>query len=441
MMKKLHILARASLLILFLAVHSFADDRFIVRVPPSLVDYLTKTFGVKFEKELNKADGVYLVSLPKNSFTNALVQWLKNSPLIQGIEPNHTLVLPELTAGFDRSNRKIPVLKGGAPKLSIPGNPWIAYVNQPANGIIRIAEAHKKYGQGSGAVTVALIDTGIDASHPALLGAVDVWRGRNFISNNGDVGVSQETTPFVDQETTPFVDGSGAIVLNQETTPFVDQETTPFVDGSRKVPKAWYHATAVASIIRLVAPNVRIMPLKAFNSDGSGTMADVIEAIYWAVDHGADVINMSFSAESTSDELDKAIRYANSRNVICVASAGNGGSKAATYPAALSKVIAVGATTNDDYRAAFSNYGSTLDIGAPGVQIIAAYPRGRWAVVTGTSFSDPYVTGTVALIRSLQRRESADESDEALSEAAATVINGGLGAGRLDVFQTLRKLD
>lgn len=440
-MKKLHILARAILLILTFALHSFADDRYIVRVPPSLVDYITKTFGVKFEKELNKAEGVYLVSVPKNALTSTVLQWLKNNPLLQGMEPNHNVVLPELNANFDRSNRKIPVLKGGAPTLSLPGNPWIAYLNQPANGILRIADAHKKYGQGSGAVTVAIIDTGIDATHPALLGAVDTWRGRNFISNNGDVGVSQETTPFVDQETTPFVDGSGAIVLNQETTPFVDQETTPFVDGSRKVPKAWYHATAVASIIRLVAPNVRIMPLRAFNADGSGTMADVIEAIYYAVDHGADVINMSFSADSTSDELDRAIRYANSRNVICVASSGNNGSSAATYPAALSKVIAVGATTNDDMRATFSNYGSTLDLGAPGVQIIAAYPRGKWAVVTGTSFSDPYVTGTVALIRSLQRRESADESDEALSDGAAKVKNGGLGAGRLDVFQTLKKLD
>jgi subtilisin family serine protease len=440
-MKKLHILARASLLILTFALHSFADDRYIVRVPPSLVDYLSKTLGVKVEKELNKVEGVYLISLPKNALSSTVFQWLKNSPLLQGMEPNHDVVLPELNANFDRSNRKIPVLKGGAPMLSLPGNPWVAYLNQPANSIIRIADAHKKYGQGSGAVTVAVIDTGIDASHPALLGAVDVWRGRNFISNNGDVGVSQETTPFVDQETTPFVDGSGAIVLNQETTPFVDQETTPFVDGSRKVPKAWYHATAVASIIRLVAPNARIMPLRAFNADGSGTIADVIEAIYWAVDHGADVINMSFSAESTSDELEKAIRYANSRNVICVASTGNSGSSAATYPAALSKVISVGATTNDDLRAAFSNYGSTVDIGAPGVQIIAAYPRRKWAVVTGTSFSDPYVAGTVALIRSLQRRESADESDEALSEGAAKVKNGGLGAGRLDVFQTLKKLD
>ena len=437
-MKKLHLLARASLLFVAFAMHSLADDRFIVRVPPSLVTYISTTFGVTFEKELSQVDGVYLVSLPKNALTGTIIQWLKNSPLIQGIEQNANVVLPELASEFDRSNRKIPVLKGGAPTLSLPGNPWVAYLNQPANGILRIAEAHRRFGQGIGAVTVAVIDTGIDASHPALHGAVDLSRGHNFIADNGDVGINQETTPFVDQETTPFVDGSGAIVLNQETTPFVDQETTPFVDGSRNVPRAWYHATAVASLIRVVAPNVRIMPLRAFNADGSGSMADVIAAIYWAVDHGADVINMSFSADSTSDELDRAIRYANSHNVICVASAGNGGSWVATYPAALSKVIAVGATNNDDTRAAFSNWGSTLDIGAPGVQIIAAYPRGRWAVVTGTSFSSPYVAGTVALLRSLQRRDTADDADDKLSEGAARVQNGGLGAGRLDILNTLR---
>jgi subtilisin family serine protease len=435
-MKKLKILARASLLIFTFALHSFADDRYIVRVHPSIVTWVSQTFGVKIEKELMKADGVYLVSLPKNSLTTAIVQSLKENPLIQSVEPDRSLVLPELASNFDRSNRKIPVLNGGAPKLTIPGSPWVAYVNQPANGIVRIADAHKKFGQGSGAVTVAVIDTGIDATHPALLGAVDLTRAHNFITEGSDVGINQETTPFVDQETTPFVDGSGAIVLNQETTPFVDQETTPFVDGSKRVPKAWYHATAVSSIIRLVAPNVRIMPLRAFNGDGSGTMADVIAAIYWAVDKGADVINMSFSSDGSSAELERAIQYATDHNVICVASMGNGSSNVTTYPAALSKVIAVAATNNDDTRAAFSNYGSTTDLAAPGVQIIAAYPRGKWAVVTGTSFSTPYVAGTAGLIRSIQRGESPTATDDDLSAGAADVKSSGLGAGRLDVYES-----
>jgi subtilisin family serine protease len=266
---------------------------------------------------------------------------------------------------------------------------------------------------------------------------VDLVNARNFITNTGYVGVDQETTPFVDQETTPFVDGSGAIVLNQETTPFVDQETTPFVDGSRKVPKAWYHATAVASLIRLVAPNARIMPLRAFNGDGSAKLSDVIEAIYWAVDRGADVINMSFSVDQSSKELQEAIKYANERNVICVASAGNGSTSAPMYPAALSKVIAVGATTNSDTRATFSNYGWTVDLGAPGVQVIAAYPRGKWAVVTGSSFSTPYVAGAVAQLRSLIRRETADQADQDLTNGAKA-LKLGFEAGRLDVFETLK---
>lgn len=437
-MKKLKILARASLLIFTFAFASFAaDDSYIVRVHPSIVDYVSRAFGVKFEKQLNAAEGVYVVTLPKNSLTTFILSNLKSNPLIQSVEPNQQVVLPELDSAFDRSSRKIPVLKNGSPILNIPGNPWVAYVNQPANSIIRLPEAHKKFGHGNGSVTVAVIDTGIDAKHPALLGAVDLVNARNFITESGYVGIDQETTPFVDQETTPFVDGSGAIVLNQETTPFVDQETTPFVDGSRKVPKAWYHSTAVSSIIRLVSPNARIMPLRAFNGDGSATMADVIQAIYWAVDRGADVINMSFSVDESSRELQAAIKYATDRNVICVASAGNGSTSAAMYPAALAKVISVGATTNNDTRATFSNYGSTLDLGAPGVQIIAAYPRGKWAVVTGSSFSTPYVAGAAAQLRAMIRREGPDDADEHMSDGAKVVQGLGLGAGRLDVYKTL----
>ena len=266
---------------------------------------------------------------PSTPIVNSLLQ----NPLIQGLEKNVTVVLPEFANG--KPKRSIPDLKGGAPNLFLPGAPWTPYLNQPANGIIRLADAQRAFGQGSGAISVAVIDTGVDHTHPVLLPAVNFWQGWDFTTNkpggSGNSDLNQETTPFVDQETTPFVDGTGSIIVNQETTPFVDQETTPFVDT--KLPPAFGHGTMVAGIVHLVAPNARIIPIKAFSSDGSGSIADVIAAIYYATDQGASVINMSFSSPETSSELQRAISYAHSRGVVCVASVGNSGSGMNVYPA------------------------------------------------------------------------------------------------------------
>ena len=135
--------------------------------------------------------------------------------------------------------------------------------------------------------------------------------------------LDQETTPILDQETTPILDGGTAVILQQETTPILDQETTPILDG-KKYP-AYGHGTMVAGLIHLVAPDAKIMPLRAFGADGSATISQIVQAIYFAVDHGANVINMSFSVKQDSPSLKAALDYAASKGVICVASAGNDG--------------------------------------------------------------------------------------------------------------------
>ena len=187
----------------------------------------------------------------------------------------------------------------------------------------------------------------------------------------GNYVVNQETSPFVDQETSPFVD--------QETSPFVDQ-----------IPPGFGHGTMVAGIVHLVAPNVRIVPIRAFDDNGGGTMADVIQAINWAVASAVDVINMSFSAPHRSRELDAAIQAAIDANVICVASVANSGSASPVYPAALKGVIGVGATNSDDTAASFSDYGASVELGAPGVAIYSPYPNNAYASASGTSFATPF---------------------------------------------------
>ena len=106
-----------------------------------------------------------------------------------------------------------------------------------------------------------------------------------------------------------------------------------------QLPAAFGHGTMVAGIVHLVAPTARIMPLKAFTADGTSRTFDIVRAIYYAVDHGARVINMSFSAAMPSPEIARAINYATDRGVICVASAGNLGREVVVYPGGFRNVL------------------------------------------------------------------------------------------------------
>ena len=189
----------------------------------------------------------------------------------------------------------------------------------------------------------------------------------------------------------------------------------------------------VAGIVHLVAPEAMIMPFKVFHADGTGYTSDIVRAIYRATNAGARVINMSFSMPDSSKAVALAVNYATYAGVICVASAGNQDLKTLVYPAAFKNVMGVASTTNDDTRSTFSNYGQQLVwVAAPGEGIITTYPFGAYAATWGTSFSAPFVSGTVALL--LQVRWNMGYSDAAEAIAHAKPINSDLGYGRLDIF-------
>src|SRR3989442_4204888 len=153
------------------------------------------------------------------------------------------------------------------------------------------------------------------------------------------------------------------------------------------VPRTFGHGPMVAGIIHLVAPAAQIMPLKAFEADGTAHLFDILGAIYYAVDHGAKVINMSFSTEQRSAELKRAINYAASHGVVCVSSAGNNGARLLVYPAAFDNVLGVASTSNLDARSTFSNFGDqVVTLAATGERIITTYPGGHYAAAWGTSF-------------------------------------------------------
>ena len=211
---------------------------------------------------------------------------------------------------------------------------------------------------GSSSQIVAIIDSGVRASHPDLVGKVLV--GYDFVANDNDAN-----------------DENG-------------------------------HGTAVAGTVSPgsnnqigvcgVAWSNPILPVRVLDANGSGTYSAMANGIIYAADSGAKVINLSLGGTSSSRTLQDAINYAWNKQCVIVAAAGNNGSNIAFYPAACSNVVAVSATDATDTRPTWSNFGSYVDVSAPGVDILSVYGSDQYAAWNGTSFSSPVTSGVVALM-------------------------------------------
>jgi subtilisin family serine protease len=326
---------------------------------------------------------------------------------------------------------------------------WRAYVQQAASAVLRVDEAAKS-SRGAGAV-IAVIDSGVDPGHPLLQGSL--LPGYDFIHDQADPSewkdvLDQRTRAILGQRTRAILGASSVLPLNASTVAVLDSTQVSQLDPSA-VPPAFGHGTMVAGVIHRVAPDAKILPLKAFDGSGSGQVSDVIRAIYYAVDQGVTAINMSFSVEEFSPELMRAVNYAADHGIVCVSSAGNDGRQVMVYPAALGNVVGVASTTMDDHLSVFSNYGSDLvTIAAPGEDVVTTYPGGGWALVSGTSFSAPWISGVAALFAGKNNRQKEPDAtdfylaSEALSHAVpvAGVADGTAGFGRADFAAAVKGL-
>jgi hypothetical protein len=305
------------------------------------------------------------------------------------------------------------------------------YVFQPATQIIRITDAQINFDvKGSG--IVAVIDTGVDPDHPSLRGIL--LPGYDFTRN---VEGSASEKADVTQSTAAVVDGTNPFFVNENIAALLDG-LIPSLFGDQ-THSAFGHGTMVAGVVHLVAPRALILPLKAFKPDGTGYASDIVRALYYATRRGARVANMSFSMPLPSTELKRAIERANSSGTICVAAAGNDGVSSPRYPAAYPNVISVASTTNVDSRSSFSNYGSNwIWLAAPGEGIVTTYPYGTFAAGWGTSFSAPFVSGTVALL--LETMPGLNLQNASSGVAQARPLTPELGHGRLDIYRAVQSL-
>jgi subtilisin family serine protease len=362
---------------------------------------------------------IYLVNVPEVPLIQPILGLLGNTLGLLGLE------WLEVNNGISEpSHSQLGI-------LDTSGNTspdW--YRNQPAMTLIRADQA-RPYSTGRG-IVIADINSQVDYSHPALIG--HLTSGRDFVTNRppGSAAVNSSTASFLDQ--------SQAGVLDQASTAFIHQSYAGFLDDPDTQNPAYSHGTLTAGVIAAIAPDSMIMPLRAFDDNGSADTFILSKAIRHAVDNGAQIINMSFGTLEKSKAMQEMVDYAKSRGVLLVASAGNNNTSAVQYPAAFSGVMGTAATQLSDVKASFSNYGSYIFVDAPGVNIISAYPGGRYAVVSGTSFSAPAVAATAALVRSVRTYGVTNS----ISGAAIDIdwknpmYRDKLGYGRIDVLRSVR---
>ncbi|MEW5959707.1 MAG: S8 family serine peptidase, partial [Chloroflexota bacterium] len=195
-----------------------------------------------------------------------------------------------------------------------------------------------------------------------------------------------------------------------------------------------------------VSWQAKIMPVKVLDKWGHGDTYNLSQAIRYAADNGAQIINMSLGGGCGSGwpDVEDAVNYALSKGVLLVAASGNNGISSISCPAALNGVMAVGATTSDDQRAGYSNYGSGLDVVAPGSSIYSTYLGGGYTTMTGTSMATPHVAGLAALLWSFVPSYTDSQVRDALQNTVDDLGTAGwdqyFGYGRINARRALESV-
>jgi subtilisin family serine protease len=366
---------------------------------------------------------LFVVTFPPilNPVTSILKLSLQLGIVDVEIDQTVTSTDPNAGAGPSYLTDKTPTSYYGA-------TVWHGYLVQPGNQLVQTSRTQSAFGVTGSGVTVAVIDTGVDPNHPVLQGVL--VKGYDFTRNvaggSEDADVSATNDPS-DAQTAD---------VNQRTVAVLDQRTVAVLDGGNY--SAFGHGTMTAGIVHLVAPQAKIMPLKAFQASGAGYESDILRAIYYAVTNGANVMSMSWDFPTYSGELATAVKYAQSKGLIAIASAGNDGKYEFVYPGALPGVINIASTSDQDVQSTFTNYGAPpVFMAAPGEGIMTLYPWGTYAAGWGTSFSTPFAAGTAALM--LGKNGGCTPSKVASGLSHADVIfNPQLGWGRLDTYSAVQ---
>src|SRR6266852_8623311 len=432
-MKRITLIVAMLVLTLGAAKPAAAQGRYIVRTTGGLSSVLNlcNLLQCQVQGGLDGPVGqTFLVTSTNNlldSLVNGAITLVESLLGIVSVEADRLLPIPQVALPSIPSG-----LYDSAPVNYYGAIAWHGYVVQPATQVIRLVDAQNGFRIG-GTGIVAVIDTGVDTKHPVLYPVL--LPGYDFTRNQPDASEWLDVSCLQSGYLVPNTQNQQPGYVQQSTAAVLDQSTAAVLDGGPY--SAFGHGTMTTGLVHLVAPNAKILPLKAFSSNGTGNLSNIVAALYYAVQNKANVVNMSFDLSYSSPALSQAISTANKAGVVLVAAAGNENTSARVYPAAISgSVVGIASTTDWDARSSFSNYGTAdVWIAGPGENVISTYPGGAYGSESGTSFSAPLVTGTVALMLSVKQPLNQSSAANAMSHAIQ--LTPDLNHGRLDVYNAI----
>ena len=382
----------------------------VVKVGPGTsIDALTADLRLEVDSPVLASRGIYLVhstdaryaDFGRDPARRAKELAHRADALAHKIQTRKDVVYAEPNLATQLSDTRFHSWPYGLPDAV--GVDAAAWLGQHAATTLRLDAAHA-VSRGAGTI-VAVLDTGVERTHPAVAG--HVLPGWNYVDDNAD---TDDVAAGLDAD----VDGVADSAVG--------------------------HGTFVSGLVALVAPDARILPQRVLNSDGTGSIFAVAEAIRDAVTGGADIINLSLGTAQASESnlLRDAIKAAAESGVLVVAAAGNDGSRDRQYPACEDKVIGVGALARDNTTlTAFSSRGAFIDVAAPGEAIVGPIPGGGYARWAGTSAAAPIAAGQAALLRSQTPRLRPDKVTEAIRKTAQTLTTRDAHFGAIDIVASL----
>ncbi|MCP5062984.1 MAG: S8 family serine peptidase, partial [Ignavibacteriae bacterium] len=383
-----------------------------------------KSFLEDFGPLNSDLDRFVSITIPKDIDPNSFIQNLANNSNIESVSKSVTYKICN------------------APTDSLYLEQWgLQSINAP--------EAWDLIPQNPKEIILAVIDTGIDYEHPDLKNVIYI--------NSGEIGTDEfgqdKSTNEIDDDGNGFVDDfRGWDFVNKLNIfpaelqdDFTDWDNNPFDENG--------HGTQISGIIGAehnnigiagVNPNIKLLNIRGFDKNGSGEEDDIASAILYAVKMGAKVINMSFGDEIYSEVLKDVIQYAYSKGVVLVGSSGNSASDLPHYPSGFNEVISVGSIQENDALSSFSNFGSTIDLVAPGSLIMTTSLDNTYKEVNGTSASTPFVSGTAAILLSIKDDISNEEVKQVLKSTSIDLGDEGwdikYGAGKLNLLKAIELL-
>ncbi|GIW22315.1 MAG: thermitase [Candidatus Sericytochromatia bacterium] len=373
-------------------------------------DYKVKINSSNYVKNINKL-GIDVIKVPDNKNIYEYIKELSNDPSVEYAEPNYIRKIMLYEGDLNKNdNDKYS-------KISSNLNIFKSIFNDPDIDLqygLNVVKANLAWQitTGTPQINIAVIDTGVDLNHPDLKDNL----------TRGYTSVRGVATPIDDNGHGTHVSGIIASIANNER-------------GGVGL-----------------SPKCKIMPIKALTGKGEGNDSDIAEAIIWAVDNGANIINLSLGGPNAGKTLENAIKYAYNSNVLVVAAMGNNGQRVKNYPASYKNVIAVSATDANNKSASFSNYGDWVSVAAPGLRIYSTFPTYKvelsrfnlplgYASMSGTSMATPFVSALAGLILSKEPNLKRADIRRKIETGANDIDKNGydefFGYGIIDAYKSL----